>query len=299
MVHISDHTLNIPRTAYREAKTEKEARGAFYSATKRALGKETIVVADGMNYIKGFRYQLYCEAKGVGTGNCVVSPVQCPYTAPPQCLTILGEGQEANKKEVHVGTPIPQCRDINTRLLEDPEQDGGYEPDVFENLVYRYEEPNGMTRWDSPLFTVPYDDEEPPFAAIWEFMIGAEGKTKVVKPNAATALVCILRNLCRYESIRALTGTKAPVIESDFLYELDKITQEVVTAILEWQKDHPGEGGQDLSLGEEIVELPTNPVSLPQLQRIRRQFTNQNRQTQVPKARIRAVFVEYLNSNFG
>lgn len=72
-----------------------------------------------------------------------------------------------------------------------------------------------------------------------------------------------------------------------------------MNSILEWQKDHPGEGGQDLAIGQETVELPTNPVSLPHLQRIRRQFTAMNRQTQVPKARIRSAFVEYLNGSFG
>jgi len=97
--------------------------------------------------------------------------------------------QEADSQEVHVGTPIPQCRDINSRLLEDPEAESGYETEVFENLVYRYEEPNGMTRWDRPLFTVPFDDADPPFEAIWEAMVGSDGKAKVVKPNTATILV--------------------------------------------------------------------------------------------------------------
>jgi len=97
--------------------------------------------------------------------------------------------QEADSQEVHVGTPIPQCRDINSRLLEDPEAEGGYETEVFENLVYRYEEPNGMTRWDRPLFSVPFDDAESPFEAIWEAIIGSDGKAKVVKPNTATILV--------------------------------------------------------------------------------------------------------------
>ena len=91
--------------------------------------------------------------------------------------------------EVHIGTPIETCRSINTRLLDDEEQDGGYEHDVFDNLIYRYEEPNGMTRWDSPLFTVPFDDEAPPYEAIWEAMIGSDAKAKVVKPNTATVLV--------------------------------------------------------------------------------------------------------------
>ncbi len=57
---------------YREARSEKDARAAEYSAVKRALGRDTIVVADGLNYIKGFRYQLYCEAKAVQTPSCVV-----------------------------------------------------------------------------------------------------------------------------------------------------------------------------------------------------------------------------------
>ncbi len=36
------------------------------------LGRDTIVIADGLNYIKGYRYQLYCEAKAVQTASCVV-----------------------------------------------------------------------------------------------------------------------------------------------------------------------------------------------------------------------------------
>lgn len=93
---------------------------------------------------------------------------------------------------LHVGAPISKCREINARLQADPSLDGGYAEDLFENLVVRYEEPNGMTRWDSPLFTVPYEDETPPFDTIWEAMVGSDGKAKVVKPNMATVLVCVM-----------------------------------------------------------------------------------------------------------
>ena len=71
-VHINDQSLGLSRDVYAEAKTEKDARAAEYSAVKRAIGRETIVIADGMNYIKGFRYQLYCEAKALQTPSCVV-----------------------------------------------------------------------------------------------------------------------------------------------------------------------------------------------------------------------------------
>ena len=199
--------------------------------------------------------------------------------------------------EVHIGTPIETCRALNTRLLDDDEQDGGYEKDVFDNLIYRYEEPNGMTRWDSPLFTLPYVDEAPPYEAIWEAMIGSNAKLKAVKPNTATVLVC-LRCLSQDNGLDITTWLiyhQQPATETDYLYELDNITQEVLSTILAWQKDHPGEGGQELTITEgNIVELPATPVSLPQLQRIRRQFISLNRQLRLPKSRIRTSFVEYL-----
>lgn len=100
-----------------------------------------------------------------------------------------GERRKLIKLKVHIGTSIEKCREINKRLLDDEGVDGGYEDAVFENLVYRYEEPNGMTRWDSPLFTVPYDDAHPPYEQIWEAIMGSEGTGKVVKPNMATMQV--------------------------------------------------------------------------------------------------------------
>ena len=72
ITHINDQSLGLTRDVYKEARTEKDARATFYSAIKRALGRDNIVIADGMNYIKGFRYQLYCEAKAVQTPSCVV-----------------------------------------------------------------------------------------------------------------------------------------------------------------------------------------------------------------------------------
>ena len=63
----------MPRSVYRTAKAEKDARAEEYSAVKRLLSRDDIVIADGLNYIKGFRYQLYCEAKALQTPSCVVS----------------------------------------------------------------------------------------------------------------------------------------------------------------------------------------------------------------------------------
>ena len=39
---------------------------------ERALNKKDVVIADAGNYIKGFRYQLYCIARALSTPHCVV-----------------------------------------------------------------------------------------------------------------------------------------------------------------------------------------------------------------------------------
>jgi protein KTI12 len=248
--HIHDESLGLLRDVYATAKAEKDARATFSSAVKRLLSRDAIVIADGMNYIKGFRYQLYCEAKALQTPSCVF----------------------------HVGVPADQCRRMNDEALK--AGSGGYDPELFENLVFRYEEPNGMNRWDAPLFTVPYEDAEPPFEAIWEALIGSDGQAKVVRPNAATVL--------------------KPASEQNYLYELDKTTSDVVGAISSWLQDHPGEGGGEVNVADDgqAVVLPVTVPSLPQLQRLRRQFITLNRQHTSSKARIRDLFVDYLNDAF-
>lgn len=273
---ISDHTLSINRIVYNlESKdqhersnnaSEKDARAIIYAAVKRVLTNKNVVILDGANYIKGWRYQLYCEAKAVRTPHCVV----------------------------HVGTPVETARRLNQERLAHrssapeevvKEEKKPYESDTWENLVYRFEEPNEMARWDAPLFTVPWDDQTPNCESIWDALLGsdAEGGKKIIRPNQATVL-------------------KAPSSE-DHLYELDKATQEVLNRILEWAKDHPGEGGGEVAVGDGgtediIVELPANPVGLPALQRLRRQFISLNRKNSCPVQRIKESFVGYLNDSF-
>lgn len=251
-----------------------------FGEVKRVLSANDVVILDHANYIKGWRYQLYCEAKAVRTAHCVV----------------------------HVGTPVEKCREVNESRLaqrdakaaraedetaengteteekEVREEDKPYEKDNWENLVFRYEEPNGFTRWDSPLFTALWDDETPPCEAIWDAVIGsdAEGGKKVVRPNNATVL-------------------KVPS-SSDYLHELDRTTQGVLNRVLEWVRDHPGEGGGEVTVsdGDEelLVELPARQVGMPALQRLRRQFIGLNRTNPVPVKRIRESFVGYLNDSF-
>lgn len=67
-----DQDTNPRDTIYNSAREEKNARAEEFSAIKRALSKNVIVIADAPNYIKGFRYQLFCEAKAAGTRSVVL-----------------------------------------------------------------------------------------------------------------------------------------------------------------------------------------------------------------------------------
>lgn len=271
--------------------SEKDARAAVYGAVKRVLSSRDIVVLDGLNYIKGWRYQLYCEAKNVGTPSCVVQ------------VATGGSGVERARgvNEARLERRRARARADEARA-EGKEGEGGpddepYEPANWENLVFRYEEPNPMTRWDSPLFTLVWDDDEAQtrqvFDKIWDAIAG-EGR-KVVRPNQST-----------------VQRDKDP--GGDYLYVLERETQDIVKRILERQSD---EGGGEVSLprvtnpgdgqaGEDlVVELPAKKVGLPQLQRYRRAFVALNRGGigleavgKLAAARLRESFVGYLNDAF-
>lgn len=57
---------------FTDSRSEKMARSTLITAAQRNMTKDTIVVLDSLNYIKGFRYQLYCAAKEAGVRVCTV-----------------------------------------------------------------------------------------------------------------------------------------------------------------------------------------------------------------------------------
>lgn len=292
---ISDQTLSISRAVYdlspdklpahtRSANaSEKDARAAISAAVRRALSPRDIVILDGLNYIKGWRYQLYCEAKNLSTPSAVLQ-IGC---------------------SVHVARGINQAR-LRSRdegrdaaAAADDEQEGPYEPANWENLVYRYEEPNAMSRWDSPLFALVWEDDDARakevFGQLWDSIAG-EGRKQVVPNNVAIQK----------------GGTTAG---GDLLYQLDRETQDIVKRILELQPEQGGGtlrfsraaagGGSSAAEDDLVLELPAAKVVLPQLQRLRRAFLGLNRggiglegAGNMTVARIRESFVRYLGDSF-
>jgi tRNA uridine 5-carbamoylmethylation protein Kti12 len=85
---ISEEVLDIQRNVYDGAhsvypvcstvhifldpRTEKLARAALFTAMQRQMNQSTILIVDAPNYIKGFRYQMYCAAREVKLRVCTV-----------------------------------------------------------------------------------------------------------------------------------------------------------------------------------------------------------------------------------
>jgi protein KTI12 len=67
---------NASPDIYRSVPQEKIHRLDTLAAVKRDIGAESVVIVDEGNYIKGFRYQLFCEARTAGVRCCVV----CTFT---------------------------------------------------------------------------------------------------------------------------------------------------------------------------------------------------------------------------
>ncbi|RJE21134.1 hypothetical protein PHISCL_06539 [Aspergillus sclerotialis] len=271
---IPTHDAAHPRTVYDNARTEKEARGVAYTRAKRLLGKNTIVILDGMNYIKGYRYQLWCEAKEAGTSCCVVhvgTPVdKCVENNDARIRRRKGkkaehgDGEgEGNVKGEENGSTTPAPSREDTEGKEGPGQEGDdeepYPPDLLHNLIFRYEEPSPHSRWDKPLFTVPWFDPEPPIVDIWTALTGiphpslqTESPSQNPTPSLTsdqttqpsdTASIATLRTgltgttaggrgLPTRTKIKPHAATVQPAqTGTNDLYNLEKRTSAIVTAI--------------------------------------------------------------------
>ncbi|KAI0786712.1 chromatin associated protein KTI12 [Abortiporus biennis] len=223
VVIVSDDSVGIKKQDYDNARTEKPARQTLFTTLQRLMAPDTLLIIDSLNYIKGFRYQMYCAAREM----------------------------KVRVSTVYVVATAEKCREWNKERREKTEK--SYSDETFENLLMRYEEPSSMVRWDSPLFTVPWIDEDIPGEDIWKAI--TEGVIK--PPNAGTQAVA-----------------KAP---TDALRTLETITTSMVSSIMSEQSLSSSSSSITIYLPSAPdvkvhLKLPPRNITLSELQRIKRQF---------------------------
>ena len=67
---INDSSSGVSYSDYGDFNKEKEARGKIRSQAEKFVDKDTVTIIDSPNYIKGFRYELWCVARAAGTTSC-------------------------------------------------------------------------------------------------------------------------------------------------------------------------------------------------------------------------------------
>lgn len=241
-VHIvSDHLIGVDRnTVYEDSKQEKEVRGALKSSVIRLMSRENVLILDSLNYIKGFRYELYCAVKSSQTPHCVI----------------------------HCATPTDQASKWN----ETRDETDRYSQQILDGLVMRFEAPVGKNRWDSPLFTVLPEDALP-FEAICDALF----HRKAPPPNMSTV--------------------SQPLSQTNFLHELDKITQESISVLMNAQKTCVPGDHIAIPSATDKVHL-TRTVNASEFQRIRRQFTSYTKLHPIDEvSRLPNMFVQFINNS--
>ncbi|KAL4897384.1 chromatin associated protein KTI12 [Aspergillus ambiguus] len=266
---VPTHDYSHPRTVYDNARTEKETRGVAYARAKRLLGRDSFVILDGMNYIKGYRYQLWCEAKALGTTCCVVhvgTPVdQCVANNEARLHRESSQTPETKATPDEASqNPSSQPPPATSTTPQEQAPEDPYPPELLNNLIFRYEEPSTASRWDKPLFTVPWADAEPPTADIWTALTGIAASpddtptpaaSPAVAPLAATLAATHLSDTASVASgtTTARGGSslrRAPVkphqatvlppaTDSSALYSMEKRTSAIVSAIRSFTLAHP------------------------------------------------------------
>uniref|UniRef100_F1L3H9 Protein KTI12 homolog n=2 Tax=Ascaris TaxID=6251 RepID=F1L3H9_ASCSU len=250
---------NFSRNIYNNSSKEREQRAFLRSEVQRRLSKDRLIICDSLNYIKGFRYELFCVGKLVQTTFAVVF-----------C--------EANAQ---TSKWLDSQKDENER----------YEEGKIDDVLMRFERPDGKNRWDSPLFTIQingnYEQED--------------GDAVGLPRSVTIPFEEIFASLLKGKALSANLSTQsAPLAPSNFLHDLDRTTQEIVSNVFQKQKiTSPGDSFTVPYCGKDDNRVIfTRQRTLPELTRLRRQFINYMKMHPVEeKDKIASLFVNYLNSN--
>jgi protein KTI12 len=308
-VVVSEASLHVARNAgYAHGHAEKNTRASLKSHVDRLLRKDgPVVIVDSGCGIKGFRYELWCIARAAGTRFCVV----------------------------HVDAPVDDARRWNASRRrrsdgdgdaaekdDDEKEWGGFDAHIFEDLVVRFERPDGKNRWDAPLFTLRPPSETETASTTTPALDDDEcGEYKdATREETLTAAVAAITGRgigggggdgasgggggggdkilapCRATQ----PGGASALSDANLRAEMDLGVQEVVDVIVRAESARGGGGGRaEYAFGEGLPALRVAAApSLQQLRRMKRTFLKLVgggvARTNVARLVAKKMFIEYV-----
>lgn len=173
-VKIISENVGVPKAGYQkneyfnDSQKEKIVRADLKSETIRSLNKENVVILDAGNYIKGYRYEIYCASKSSRVTQCTI-----------YCAITKEQAWNFNEKRELAEEDLTKA-DLNNSNI-------GYSREMFDALCLRFEEPHGNNRWDSPLFTT-FPDNKIDLNRIYSSVF----ESKPPPPNLSTQNVILI-----------------------------------------------------------------------------------------------------------
>lgn len=326
-VHVVDDAAVLgaeDAAVYGDSAREKALRGALRAAVERRLSRHDVVILDSLNYIKGFRYELYCLARAARTPLCLVYCVRpgalgggalgggprvaraeetrsqtvsvswrphaeeggshlaagASVLREPQAVQSVVDGRaqgDAPKELEREETSAPDLPALVTPEFEKSANhvsSAFYPPELLEALTLRFEAPDSRNRWDRPLFTLVGLEEPLPLADIKAALF----ENRAPPPHQSTQ--------------------SQPLASGSFLHQLDQVTSQVLTGLMEAQKN---------AIPGDLLKLPgttehlrfTQPLTMAELSRLRRQFISYTKMhpNNENLSQLANMFLQYLSQS--
>uniref|UniRef100_A0A8D1KJ62 Protein KTI12 homolog n=1 Tax=Sus scrofa TaxID=9823 RepID=A0A8D1KJ62_PIG len=306
-------------TVYGDSAREKALRGALRAAVERRLSRHDVVIIDSLNYIKGFRYELYCLARAARTTLCVVYCVRPgglgrgPRVAGVEENRSLNVSVSWRPRAEEGGRPLPADTSVlgepqtvdsvvngrrQTDVLKEPEQKEIGASDFLAVLNTESEKPakhvSGVFYPPELLEALALRFEAPDSRNRWDrplfTLVGLEEPLPLAEIRAA-----LFEN--RAPPPHQSTQSQ-PLASGSFLHQLDQVTSQVLAGLMEAQKSAvPGD----------LLKLPgttehlrfTRPLTMAELSRLRRQFISYTKMhpnnENLPQ--LANMFLQYLSQS--
>ena len=172
VIVVNEEKLNIRKDeGYLHGNKEKMTRSNLKAFVDRFVNNpRTLVILDSLNYIKGYRYELFCLARQYNATRClawvqVVEEEENQYQEEAQ----EEEGKDGNKNKSKTITTNIDGEDVKIIKKEVADicygwntnrttglihESNIYPNEIYYDLLNRFEPPNPKNRWDNPLVKI-------------------------------------------------------------------------------------------------------------------------------------------------